>query len=68
MSDIIDQANDTAEFFLQVGLRNAMNEAPKKRALCEFCEEHPVEILPNGLHSRYCGDACASVAMSPVAA
>jgi hypothetical protein len=64
MGDIIDQANDTAEFFLGVALRNVK---PEPVGPCEFCEDKPRMRYSNGCTGRYC-EECAPIALAPVSA
>jgi hypothetical protein len=57
--DVIDAANDTAELFLRAAL--AQRKPEPSAHVCEWCEEAPVSILPNGARARFC-DACLPVA------
>lgn len=54
MSDEIDaaQAREQQDRDAAMGYRK-----PADSPMCEFCEEHPRAVLPNGARARWC-DRC----------
>jgi hypothetical protein len=58
--DVADQGNETAELFLRIALSNR-KPVEAASTQCQWCEERPVEILPNGARAKYCSD-CMTVA------
>lgn len=56
--DDVDATSEVSEFLQEVCLNNALRRIRSTRqrevALCEFCEEFPVEVSSNGVHGRYC--------------
>lgn len=51
-SDLIDQANDTAELFLQNSMQNRKPTGPAANGVCLYCEEP----LQEG--QRWCNAEC----------
>lgn len=63
-ADPLDIAADRAELERATVIARHAARAAKPRAprACEHCEEQPVQVLPNGVHCRYCARCAGEVA------
>lgn len=59
MCDIADAADLATELFLRDALTH--RKPVVVNLICEWCEESPVAILPNGARARFCQE-CLPVA------
>lgn len=59
--DIVDHAEAASALFLLEALTRRMPvDVP---VTCQFCEENPVAILPNGARAKYC-ESCLPMAVA----
>jgi hypothetical protein len=52
MMDCCDAADLATALFLREALSN--RKPVEVSTVCQWCEEQPSEILPNGVRSKYC--------------
>ena len=58
MPDFGDNGAQSADLYLDWAIRQHANRCtkPAPHPVCQWCEDAPVEVFPNGAKSRYCAD------------